>query len=356
MTAAGTAAACRCRGKSRSPGSLGFSPRDAGASPWLPQPAHWARLSVQHPARRRRFHARSLPGRARPAPRRAGPPAGDPGVVGRRPRAPWPSPGPAASAAWSTSGPGPSPCRPGHARALLASGPLEDGRLPSDTCVWLAAAWGRCPGRRAAHRRQPGRAYGGRLPELLPGRAAARRLRHGPATGRLADCAAACVPRARAGTGRPRPDRLCASGAFAVPRGGGARRTRTAVRMPPTAPCLRRVRPRRADRLDRRFRAKWCVRCTDASRRLRWQTPRPPYSFEEPVDSDVDLHVPQQPRRVRHAPGHRPPRGDRRRAARSAPAPATAPRCCGSPPPTPSPGRRSGSTRWGARSSACSWC
>ena len=50
-TPAATAAGCRCRGRASAP-PFGFSPTGATGDPWLPQPAHWADLTVEAQARR----------------------------------------------------------------------------------------------------------------------------------------------------------------------------------------------------------------------------------------------------------------------------------------------------------------
>ena len=52
-TPAATAAGCRCRGAGTTP-PFGFSPDDATAAPWLPQPADWAGLTVRRSRATRR--------------------------------------------------------------------------------------------------------------------------------------------------------------------------------------------------------------------------------------------------------------------------------------------------------------
>ena len=116
---------------------FGFGPAQAAASPWLPQPASWASLTVEAQTgdplstlelyraalRVRRAHAALGDGTLRwlAAPEGALALARDPGFV---------------CVVNVSAAPVPLP---DGTRGLLASGPLTpDGRLPADTAVWLA--------------------------------------------------------------------------------------------------------------------------------------------------------------------------------------------------------------------------
>ncbi|MFJ5614039.1 alpha-amylase family glycosyl hydrolase [Streptomyces sp. NPDC093221] len=122
---------------SAEPGSLGFSPDGASAGPWLPQPAEWSGRSVA--AQQGDPHSVLALYRA--------------GLALRGEYLRWlPE-----TLEWVDAGPGTVAFRrdggfqclvnlsaepvalPAGLRVLLASGPLEDGLLPSDTCVWLTA-------------------------------------------------------------------------------------------------------------------------------------------------------------------------------------------------------------------------
>ena len=112
----------------------GFSPADATRKPWLPQPADWARLTVDaeesDPDSMLHLYRQAV------QVRRAEPDLGD------------------GSLTWVDAGPdvlafargdvlvvvnfGAEPADlPTHQDVLLSSGPLEAGRLPRDTAVWL---------------------------------------------------------------------------------------------------------------------------------------------------------------------------------------------------------------------------
>jgi len=120
---------------------FGFSPADAAASPWLPQPASWASLTVEAQTgdpsstlelyrsalRLRRAHAALGDGTLRwlPGPDGALALARDPGFV----------------CVVNVSAP-PVPL-PEGATLLLASGPLAaNGLVPADTAVWLSVEKG----------------------------------------------------------------------------------------------------------------------------------------------------------------------------------------------------------------------
>ncbi|MEU7574480.1 alpha-amylase family glycosyl hydrolase [Micromonospora sp. NPDC049240] len=114
---------------------FGFSPDDATAAPWLPQPADWkdrtARAQAGDP------HSMLELYRAALAARRAEPALGDGALR-------W-LPAPDGVLAFAREpdfaclvnlGREAVPL-PAHDRLLLASGPLDDDRLPPDTAVWL---------------------------------------------------------------------------------------------------------------------------------------------------------------------------------------------------------------------------
>ncbi|NBH11103.1 DUF3459 domain-containing protein, partial [Amycolatopsis sp. SID8362] len=113
---------------------FGFTAGDAPT--WLPQPAHWAALTAEAQA----ADPDSMLGlyRAALATRREHPALGDGTLT-------WlPAPDGVLSFARE---PGfgcvvnlsAEPYElPGDARVLLASGPLDDGRVPPDSAVWLA--------------------------------------------------------------------------------------------------------------------------------------------------------------------------------------------------------------------------
>lgn len=145
---------------------LGFSPPDAAAGPWLPQPKEWRDLTVaaessspdsmlslyrealrirrSHPA----FGDASLAWRQSPAGvlafDRAGgdedPAHGDEGM----PRADGPARGQGggqgATVRCVANLSGAPVALPPHAPVLLASGPLDGGLLPADTTAWLRLA------------------------------------------------------------------------------------------------------------------------------------------------------------------------------------------------------------------------
>ncbi|MER7156207.1 alpha-amylase family glycosyl hydrolase, partial [Streptomyces lydicus] len=114
----------------------GFSPEDATGEPWLPQPAHWKDLSVAaqtgDPASMLELYRRAL------HLRRDHPALGEGDLT-------WLD-APAGVLAYRRE-PGfgcvvnlsPEPyALPAHEAVLLASGPVEDGRLAPDHAVWLA--------------------------------------------------------------------------------------------------------------------------------------------------------------------------------------------------------------------------
>ncbi|NMM17284.1 MAG: glycoside hydrolase family 13 protein [Cellulomonas sp.] len=115
---------------------FGFSPAGTTSAPWLPQPTDWADLTVaaqeSDPASMLRLY------RAAFAIRRNEPDLGDGPMV-------WITTGGDAVLAFAR-GPrfacvvnlGNEPIElPAHDHCLLASGPLDDGRLPRDTAAWL---------------------------------------------------------------------------------------------------------------------------------------------------------------------------------------------------------------------------
>jgi alpha-glucosidase len=117
---------------------FGFSPPDAAAQPWLPQPKEWRELTVGEqagdPASMLELYRAAL------AIRRADPALGDGPVT-------W-LPAPDGVLAFGR-GAGlrcvvnlsQSPVGlPAHAEVLLASGPLRGGQLPADSAAWLRVA------------------------------------------------------------------------------------------------------------------------------------------------------------------------------------------------------------------------
>jgi len=126
---------------------FGFSPPDATAQPWLPQPKEWRELTVEietgEPDSMLELYRRAL------EIRRAEPALGDgPGPGATASAMTW-LPAPDGVLAFSRDGsPGDNVCcvanlspgpvtLPAHTAVLLASGPLADGLLPPDTSVWL---------------------------------------------------------------------------------------------------------------------------------------------------------------------------------------------------------------------------
>ncbi|WP_435112620.1 glycoside hydrolase family 13 protein [Nocardiopsis synnemataformans] len=119
---------------------FGFGP-EGGARPWLPQPdgwaAHTARAQAADPASMLNLYRRALAVR-RAEPALGAPPAG--GGSGMR----WLESGPEVLAfvrepdvaCVVNLGSGAAEL-PAHVEVLVASGPLEGDRLPSDTAVWL---------------------------------------------------------------------------------------------------------------------------------------------------------------------------------------------------------------------------
>ncbi|AXH92507.1 glycoside hydrolase family 13 protein [Micromonospora aurantiaca] len=114
---------------------FGFSPDGAAAAPWLPQPADWKDRTVR--AQTGDPHSMLELYRAALALRRAEPALGDGTLT-------W-LPAPDGVLAFAREpgftclvnlGDAAVPL-PGHDRLLLASGPLDDDRLPPDTAVWL---------------------------------------------------------------------------------------------------------------------------------------------------------------------------------------------------------------------------
>ncbi|WKU08480.1 glycoside hydrolase family 13 protein [Micromonospora sp. HUAS LYJ1] len=114
---------------------FGFSPDGAAAAPWLPQPTDWKDRTVR--AQTGDPHSMLELYRAALALRRAEPALGD-GTLTWLPAPPQVlafarEPG---FACLVNLGAEPVTL-PGHDRVLLASGPLDDDRLPPDTAVWL---------------------------------------------------------------------------------------------------------------------------------------------------------------------------------------------------------------------------
>jgi alpha-glucosidase len=119
---------------------FGFSPSDATAEPWLPQPAEWADRTVaaqdDDPDAMLNLYRTALAVRRAQA------------VLGDGPFAWLPAPDGVLAFSRGTDSsfvcvvnvsPGPVPL-PVEGRVLLASGPLsDDGLLPTDTAVWLVA-------------------------------------------------------------------------------------------------------------------------------------------------------------------------------------------------------------------------
>jgi alpha-glucosidase len=117
---------------------FGFSPPDAAAPPWLPQPAAWRQYTVEaesaEPGSMLSLYRSAL------AIRRAQPSTVDESLD-------W-LPAPDGVLAFRRGedfvcvvnlSAGPVPL-PEHEAVLLASGPLEDGALPTDTAAWLRTA------------------------------------------------------------------------------------------------------------------------------------------------------------------------------------------------------------------------
>ncbi|WP_329316501.1 glycoside hydrolase family 13 protein [Streptomyces sp. NBC_01262] len=114
---------------------FGFSPDDASAAPWLPQPADWGEHSVEEQTGDETSMLELY--RAALRLRREHPALGDGTLT-------WLD-APAGVLAFSRA-PGlicvinlsgePFPL-PGHTSVLLSSGPVDDGLLPPDTAVWL---------------------------------------------------------------------------------------------------------------------------------------------------------------------------------------------------------------------------
>jgi alpha-glucosidase len=116
---------------------FGFSPGDASAPPWLPQPASWRTLTVEAQTGDGRSTLELY--RSALAVRRAHPALGDGSLR-------W-LPAPAGALAFArdpgfacivnlSAGP---VALPGGAKTLISSGPLTvDGRVPADTAAWLA--------------------------------------------------------------------------------------------------------------------------------------------------------------------------------------------------------------------------
>lgn len=114
---------------------FGFSPDGATAAPWLPQPADWKDRTVR--AQTGDPHSMLELYRAALTLRRAEPALGDGTLT-------W-LPAPDGVLAFAREpgftclvnlGDAAVPL-PAHDRLLLASGPLDDDRLPPDTAVWL---------------------------------------------------------------------------------------------------------------------------------------------------------------------------------------------------------------------------
>ena len=136
-TPAATAAGCRCRGPAtcRRSGSA----RPASAVPWLPQPAAWKGFTVAAQQGDPSTRCSSSTGRRC-------------GTTGPRPDSAtgrWPGSTPgrdvlafAARRRLRLPGQpvGPAVALPAHEELILASGPLVDGLLPTDTAVWLRIA------------------------------------------------------------------------------------------------------------------------------------------------------------------------------------------------------------------------
>ena len=117
---------------------FGFSPADASAAPWLPQPADWARYTVEReqadPSSMLALYQKAL------HLRRAS------GDLGYGPMSWLPTPDDVLAFTRGTAFVGAvnlstsSVDLPDHEEIILASGPLADGRLPPDTAVWLRTA------------------------------------------------------------------------------------------------------------------------------------------------------------------------------------------------------------------------
>jgi alpha-glucosidase len=117
---------------------FGFSPPDATAQPWLPQPKEWRDLTVEtetgDPDSMLELYRRAL--RIRRAEPALGAASAVPGMT-------W-LPAPAGVLAFDRGGVAcvanlsASPVKlPRHTAILLASGPLPGGLLPPDTAAWL---------------------------------------------------------------------------------------------------------------------------------------------------------------------------------------------------------------------------
>ncbi|HMD23755.1 MAG TPA: glycoside hydrolase family 13 protein, partial [Streptosporangiaceae bacterium] len=117
---------------------FGFSPPDATAQPWLPQPKEWRDLTVEtetgDPDSMLELYRRAL--RIRRAEPALGAASADPGMT-------W-LPAPDGVLAFDRGGVAclanlsASPVKlPRHTAILLASGPLPGGLLPPDTAAWL---------------------------------------------------------------------------------------------------------------------------------------------------------------------------------------------------------------------------
>ncbi|MGP3998611.1 glycoside hydrolase family 13 protein [Streptomyces sp. 8N706] len=116
---------------------FGYSPEDAGAQPWLPQPAAWKELTAEAQLGDEESMLELYQEALRI--RRSHPALGDGALT-------WDS-RPEEEVLSFTRAPGlrcvvnlsPEPVAlPGHRGVILASAPLEDGRLPGDAAVWLA--------------------------------------------------------------------------------------------------------------------------------------------------------------------------------------------------------------------------
>jgi alpha-glucosidase len=120
---------------------FGFSPPGAQRPPWLPQPKQWRDLTVEietgSPDSMLELYRRALAIRRASGALGSGPmswlPSAD-GMLGMRGVLAFDR-GTSVRCVANLS-PGPVDL-PGHGGVLLASGPLDDGRLPADCTVWL---------------------------------------------------------------------------------------------------------------------------------------------------------------------------------------------------------------------------
>ncbi len=120
---------------------FGFSPPDATALPWLPQPKQWRELTVEaetgEPGSMLELYRSAL------AIRRAEPALGD-GEMSWLPSEPGVLAFDRGTSVRCVVNLSSAPCPlPEHAALLLSSGPMDGGLLPTDCAVWLRPAQGR---------------------------------------------------------------------------------------------------------------------------------------------------------------------------------------------------------------------